>query len=545
MRDLFLKNGISMVAILPLSLLALASCSSDEASVEANDIPGYASYEELPNCTAKRDGETAIVEDENRIYTCTGGRWTEGDAYYTSEEDLPNCSKKREGEVAFIAETSSTWTCTDGSWEENPDGSPLIIDVVYRDFKADHSDFENFAEEYIDHSEEILKSGYVGYDVAWASDEEYHSTCGNQQSKTGVVLGADGLPKKINPYLPDYLQDVSTEKDLKYGGCKADTTVTAEKRGFLNATNSTASGCDGIENWSNPVYVTPGMVQSHLIFDSAKKGKVDMLDGVHIQKAAELCDNKNFDQWFVDVDGVNLRTNATLELAYEAGDYVYSRTWNNDGFFPLDEPCNAEIQPNGKCENFGPQSFTIYCPPYDYRWASSQFDADGMSTSTLCSEWLKRGGPKATKAASSVVKNWEVGEDGSNFAANHLRNYHYSMLAHLAFAYSTEGKQRQFFEIASSEDVWIYVDGVLVVDLGGPHIPAPGKVDIALLAANNHGCNPGEPLANYENCDGAGDKGWAEGSVHHVHIFKMSRNTNGADFYIRTNLKQAEKATSK
>ncbi len=535
-----IRKKIYLASLLSLSVLAQLSCSDESSTAsETDDIPAYASYDEMPNCTVKREGEKALAKDENLTYTCTEGRWVEGNSYYASEEDLPNCSKNREGETAYVEQSGGTWTCSGGIWTEDPDGSPLVLEVVYRDFNSDHSDFENFAEEYIGHSEEILKAGYVGYDVAWASDEEYHLTCGNQQSKTGVALGVDGLPQKINPYLPDYLQDVSTEKNLKYGGCKADSNVTAETRGFLNATNSTAPSCEGIENWSNTVYVTPGMVKSYLKFDKGKDGKIDMLNGAHIQKAAELCDNKNFDQWFVDVDGVNLRTNAALELSYDGTDYGYSRTWNNEGFFPLDDPCNAEIQPNGKCENFGPQSFTIYCPPYDYRWASSQFDADGMNTSTLCSEWLKRGGPKATKAAAAVVKKWEVGEDGSNFAANHLRNYHYSMLAHLAFAYSTEGKQGQFFEIASSEDVWIYVDGVLVVDLGGPHIPAPGKVDIALLAANNHGCNAGEPLADSDNCNGAEGGGWTEGSVHHLHLFKMSRNTNGADFYIRTNLKKA------
>ena len=516
----------------------IMSCSGEESSTKAEAINSYASYDDMPNCTANREGEKALAEDENLIYVCNGGRWTEGGAYYISEDDLPNCTEKREGENAYVEKTASVWTCSDGSWTENPDSSPLVFDVVYRDFNSDHSDFENFSEEYMGHSEEILKAGYAGYDVAWATDEEYHLTCGNQESRTGVALGGDGLLKKIDPYLPDYLQSVSSEDNLKYGGCKADSTAKVETRGFLNALNSSAPSCKGVNSWSNPIYVTTGMAKSYLMFDKGKDGKIDMLDGVHIQKAAELCDNKNFDQWFADVEGVNLRTNAALELAYEDGEYVYSRTWDNDGFFPLDEPCNAGIQPNGKCENFGPQSFSTYCPPYDYKWAALQTDYKGESTKDLCSEWLKRGGPRATKAASAVAKNWNVDEDDENFAANHLKNYHYSMMGYLAFAYSAGGEKGLFFEFASSEDIWVYVDGVLVSDLGGTHLPAPGKIDIGVLAANNHGCNAGEPLAAFDNCAGAEER-WADGSVHHLHFFKMSRNTNGADFYIRTNLKQA------
>ena len=535
--------------LLPLVFgILLVSCSSDDSSATGSDLESFASFDDLPNCTAKREGEKANVEDEGVAYVCTDGRWTEMAAVYASEDDLPNCSGKRSGEKAYVESTTSTWTCADGFWSEDPDGSPLVIDVVYRDFNSGHSDFENFSEEYMEHSSAILKGGYVGYDVAWAADEDYHLTCGNQVSTTGVALGADGLPKKIDPFLPDYLQDVSTQEVLKYGGCLSDSTSKAERRGFLNATSTTAPICEEkLVNWDNPVYVTPGMVKSFLKFDAGKDGKIDMLDGVHVRKAADLCDNKNFDQWFADVEGVNLRVNSTLELAYDGDSYVFSRTWNNDGFFPLDAidpatlertgdaPCNAEIQPNGKCETFGPQSFSTYCPPYAYKWASTQYDFMGASTAGLCSQWLERGGPRATKAAVSLTKKWPADENGVNFAAVHLRNYHYSMMGHLPFTYNA--KKGGYLDFASSEDIWVYVDGVLVSDLGGTHIPAPGRVDMALLAQNNHGCHADEPLSAYENCNGAGDGGWADGSTHHIHIFKMSRNTNGADFYIRTNLK--------
>ena len=83
----------------------------------------------------------------------------------------------------------------------------------------------------------------------------------------------------------------------------------------------------------------------------------------------------------------------------------------------------------------------------------------------------------------------------------------------------------------SSGDLWVFVDGVLVIDLGGTHLPAPGSVKLQTLAQNNHGCHAGEPLAMYSNCRGAADDtGWADGSTHHLHFFVANRQTEISDF---------------
>jgi fibro-slime domain-containing protein len=80
---------------------------------------------------------------------------------------------------------------------------------------------------------------------------------------------------------------------------------------------------------------------------------------------------------------------------------------------------------------------------------------------------------------------------------------------------------------------------VLVVDLGGNHLAAPGAVNIQTLAQNNHGCHAGEPLADYTNCTGASDAtGWGEGSWHHLHFFYADRQTDGSNMLIRTSLSE-------
>ena len=267
-----------------------------------------------------------------------------------------------------------------------------------------------------------------------------------------------------------------------------------------------------------------------------------MYDGVHIQKLADLCDNGHFDQWYEDVDGVNFRINKTLDLPSVGHNlYQVNYNYNNGGYAPLDSvengiyvgppTCNPQVQVKGEkntpvnpsCQQWGPQSLAIFCPPYDYRYAGDQ------KGSSECSRWKAAGGPKSPTAAQSVGAN------------QFLRNYAFTMMGYAKFKYRAANQENggEVFEFVGDDDMWIFVDGVLVVDLGGNHLAAPGAVNIKTLAENNHGCHAGEPLADYSNCTGASDAtGWGEGSWHHLHFFYADRQTDGSNMLIRTSLSE-------
>ena len=145
--------------------------------------------------------------------------------------------------------------------------------------------------------------------------------------------------------------------------------------------------------------------------------------------------------------------------------------------------------------------------------------------------------PKGTGYSAAWLAMVSRAEMGDKTGMQHLRNFHFTMMMHSTFKYD-EAKQAtapQNLEFVSSGDMWVYVDGVLVADMGGDHMPVPSKVSLRTLAENNHGCHAGEPLAEYENCNGSTEKdGWADGSIHHLHIFYANRQTNGSEIYIRT-----------
>ena len=445
------------------------------------------------------------------------------------------------------------------------------LDIVVRDFSVEHSDFENFSEEFASTGDDnyckgscgdkIYAMGLHGYRDDWYGRADLHKSCGNHRSGAGAKIGVDGKPMTVNSHLPEYLQEVSTAEVLKYGEC-AD-----GSRNYANGQNSplesvkTAS-CSAPGPWSNEVYYTPGMVQPYLMFDPPTDGEYDMYDGVHIQKLADLCDNGHFDQWYEDVDGVNFRINRTLDLPSVGRNlYQVNYNYNNGGFAPLDSVkeglykgvpvCNSAAQIKGvnrtpinsSCIQWGPQSLTIYCPPYNYQYASSQTDASGENTAALCSQWLAYGGPKSETAAQAAYTA------SGALGYKHLRNYSYTMMGYVKFKYNTANQENggEVFEFVVDDDMWVFVDGVLVEDRGGVHspYPAPGAVNIKTLAENNHGCHVGEPLADFSNCMGASDEtGWGNSSWHHLHFFYAERQDNGpSNLLIRSSI--AELAPSK
>ena len=114
--------------------------------------------EDLPKCTAKKDEKVYYVEDEDITYTCSydedlgKGEWVKAkkktkkpvaDETIESEDDLPKCSAKKDGDIYYIEDDDVYVTCDSdkGKWVEidtDPDtdksssskGSSEIINTV-------------------------------------------------------------------------------------------------------------------------------------------------------------------------------------------------------------------------------------------------------------------------------------------------------------------------------------------------------------------------------------------------------------------------------
>ncbi len=93
-------------------------------------------FDELPKCTAKKDGKVYFVEEDEVAYTCKydedaeGGEWVkkekkpskpEADETVEFFDDLPNCTAKKDGKVYFVEDDEVAYTCKYDEDEEEGD----------------------------------------------------------------------------------------------------------------------------------------------------------------------------------------------------------------------------------------------------------------------------------------------------------------------------------------------------------------------------------------------------------------------------------------
>lgn len=107
------------------AFIALAACSGESGtdsdttrSAFLQNAEVYPTFEDLPNCTEKRQGDTSYVEADSSISVCLDERWQKLGKLVETEEDLQNCTEKREGMLAYIQEFQKTYECTGKNWVE-------------------------------------------------------------------------------------------------------------------------------------------------------------------------------------------------------------------------------------------------------------------------------------------------------------------------------------------------------------------------------------------------------------------------------------------
>lgn len=118
----------------------------------------------------------------------------------------------------------------------------------------------------------------------------------------------------------------------------------------------------------------------------------------------------SFNQWYADVDGVNMRLEKTVPLERKEDGTLY---YDTNAYFPIDG------------EGFGNQAVP----------------------------------------------------DSAN--ANGEHNFHFTMELHSSFTYNGG----EVFTFRGDDDVYLFINGRLAIDLGGVHGPEPGTADMDALAS--------------------------------------------------------------
>lgn len=176
-------------------------------------------------------------------------------------------------------------------------------------------------------------------------------------------------------------------------------------------------------------------------------------------------------------------------------------------------------------------------------------------------------------AEGEELKPGDAGYDDPIYGLNGTPDFHFGMYIWADFYQPQGGQVEQndndgdgqpdgnskdmIFEFTGDDDMWVYIDGVLVLDLGGIHDAQSGTINFATGAINytdttidqRHTDRPNTPewhrttiRAQYEaahrenRVDWNGDT-FADGSNHRIQIFYMERGEGASNLKISFNLK--------
>jgi len=369
------------------------------------------------------------------------------------------------------------------------------LDVILRDFKSDYSGFEEFD-----------------------TDKGTNGQCAgsNPDQKNSQATPANAICFQGSNYIP--CKDGGTQ--LQYGHTdNCDNWATSNGypkkpennkcRWFCNGPDQKGFNCS---SWRNDVYVTKGMVQEYLYYDKDNCAAEDIMgkDGdpdyiryrycARPQKGNGACYGDGVESWFTDGEHTRVyRDMITLKSVgnvYEINhDYNTYVNWNGEGedngYFPLDKFEN-EKDFYGR-EPFKAQSIRVWCPK------GGNVDPD--PDPAICKAWRNAGGPR-NNSARQVAKDKGV--------LKRLHNYSFSMSGSGEFKYA-EGSN-DVFEFIGDDDMWIFIDGKLVADLGGNHLAAPAKIDVSKYGKNEK---------------------WENNSRHAINFYYLDRQTDGSNMKLR------------
>ncbi len=283
-------------------------------------------------------------------------------------------------------------------------------------------------------------------------------------------------------------------------GCSA--TCTPEP-GYTCSNESTAGECERSPHTGECILRIPVAYRdfdaSHSDFESGCAGDVATL-GILKNKLTQtgkpelsgtvntMC-TSGFADWYVD--SAKSTTFNTEIVLYDdgAGNFVNRYGKNGEQWYTKlgwNVAINCAVAP--------------YCGPYD--GSPFFFPVDGIPNA------------KGDNFSIAQVSTMEYGMDGTTRAEVDLTGiaslHNFSFTSEVAYWFAYDATMNATLSFAGDDDVWVYVNGTLALDLGGLHPALSGTVQI--------------------NSTTAGIYGLSEGSVYEIKIFHAERHTTGSTF---------------
>ncbi|EDM78420.1 putative lipoprotein [Plesiocystis pacifica SIR-1] len=218
--------------------------------------------------------------------------------------------------------------------------------------------------------------------------------------------------------------------------------------------------------------------------------------------AGNCASQSNFDQWYRDVPGVNTTVSSTIPLFPNGeGGFVNRFGPNGETWVAL---TNVQWAANtlAECEAMGcvpcPWDANVGCWADEVHYDGTPLffpidDIGGQfSPARIPEQYGYPGWP------------WESEVLGNNVQ----HNFHFTSEITYWFIYDEDVPAT--LDFTGDDDVWVFVNGSLVVDLGGIHVPIDGSVTV--------------------DAQLAGTLGLVDGEAYRVNVFHAERKTEGSSF---------------
>jgi len=379
----------------------------------------------------------------------------------------------------------------------NAFGDYIELDVIIRDFPVGYAGFEEFDAEKRNSGKCTEKND--ARESKWTPENRIcfkgtnYVPCSEGGEQLGYGRDPDGKNHK------------NSNGESWRGYCNGPDRTT-ECKCNANGNTVSAGDCD----WANPVGVTKGMVGDRLDYSACsdeERGGNSVEEAIKGRYCARPkvgngdCYGSGVMDWFTDKDPARrfedvMKLNQVSGTFYEINyDYNTKTEWRpgsgyyDNGYFPLDKYEGTH----------GLQSLNVWCPK-DKNAAGINYDLGPN-----CQKWNDAGGGKDPDAAQKAVKN--------GVPERLLHNYGFSMAGSGEFKY--DANKNEEFQFIGDDDMWIFIDGDLFVDLGGTHLAAPAKISIT---------------------DYGKSKGWEDGSQHAINFFYLDRQTDGSNMKLRISI---------